>query len=241
VTGSTPSLIVHLQSRRRARAQVVQKLQHALPATVLLPDGLARLAGGPGGFGYLLGAAEVAVSALVIVSMFLAIRGIRGGKAPAPAASHDGNGHGVDWIDIMLAALLATEAIVHREETGHLPRPTIVLAAVMLLFGLLHGRIAARAGARRALRITADGVSMSGRFFRRLTATWAEIASLDIGTTEATLTTRDGRRQRLDLADLVNTDEARAALNEARSRLDAHRAAAAAAAAALGAATSPEA
>ncbi|MEP7345330.1 MAG: hypothetical protein ABI877_08685, partial [Gemmatimonadaceae bacterium] len=38
-------IIVPLESRRRERAQLAQKLQHVIPSVLLLTDGLGRLGG----------------------------------------------------------------------------------------------------------------------------------------------------------------------------------------------------
>ena len=42
-------VVVPIQSRRRERALLFQQLQHAVPALLLFPDGLQRLAGEPHG------------------------------------------------------------------------------------------------------------------------------------------------------------------------------------------------
>jgi hypothetical protein len=59
-----------------------------------------------------------------------------------------------------------------------------------------------------------------GRRFKRrkLHASWADIASIDIGERWAVITTRTGRRRKLDLADLEHSDQVRHALEEARQR-----------------------
>ncbi|MEZ5318998.1 MAG: hypothetical protein R2752_16475 [Vicinamibacterales bacterium] len=233
---------VPLRLRRARRAQLFQKIQHALPAAFLLPDGLARLRAEPHGLGVLLGATEVVASAAVAFLLFKAIRAARR-PMPTPAADrgerpggtrgaarggngagdhaghHDASHGGIDWVDVALAGLLATEAFVHRAETGHLPRPTIVLAPAMLVLGLMHGRIQAWGNRRRALRVGDDGISIPGRFFGRLTASWAEVASIEIGPAAARVALKDGRSRTIDLAGAENQPAIARALEAARERL----------------------
>jgi len=69
-----PDLIVPLVSKRRARAQLFQKLQHVLPAGVLLMHGLDRLQTGADAASLVLGAAEAGASALVIATFVRSLR-----------------------------------------------------------------------------------------------------------------------------------------------------------------------
>jgi hypothetical protein len=194
----------------------VQKLQHAFPSVILLTDGLGRLRRDPHGESLVLAIAELVVSVLVIGSLARAIRRMRSGEPPA---SHEAHPHAIDWIDICLAGMLIVEAVMHRFETGHLPRPTILLAATLLALGLLHGRLAAFGDRRRALRISDEGISVPGRFFQRLTLPWPEVAVLEVEDGHARIVAHDGRERRIDLADAVNADELREALAAAQARL----------------------
>jgi hypothetical protein len=212
---------VPVRSRRAQRGQFVQKLQHAVPSVVLLMDGVRRLRDNAHGESLLLAIAEVTVSVLVIGFMARAARRLRAGAAP----DHGGGGHHIDWIDICLAAMLTVEALMHQHETGHLPRPTILLAVTMLALGLMHGRLAAFRDRRRTLRITDEGVSVPGRFFKRLTLPWDQVARVEIDTRNARIVAVDGREQRIDFGDVLNVDAVREALAQASARLEAREAA----------------
>src|SRR5687767_2114920 len=90
VPKSPPTLTVPLDSRRRDRALLMQKLQHALPAVVLLFAGIRRLLAGDRGWALVLAMVEVAVSALLLRAVGKELRAAAGGHRP--------HGEGVDWV-----------------------------------------------------------------------------------------------------------------------------------------------
>jgi len=210
-----PTLAVPIRSRRRQRGQFVQKLQHGAAGGVLLFKGLAILQHGPEGTELLIGILEVATSALLIVAMLRAARRLRHGHQTHPHA------HGVDWIDIFIAAVLGVEAFERWHADGHIARPTILLALTMLMLGLQHRRIGARADRRRALQVTADGVSLPRRPFGRWSATWPEIAAIRTDARTAVVELRNRRSRSIDLTDTENAREIVEAFEEARRRFEA--------------------
>ena len=212
-----PIRVVPLQSRRRERAALLQKLQHVVPAATLLGQGLARLLHEPHGWSLALGAAELVISVVVVVAFGRQARTTwRGGHAPH---GDPGAGHAIDWVDVCLGVMLGVEVWAHWYETGHVKRPTVTLAVGMIVIGLLHGRIAAGGTRRRTLRVDEAGIDVGGRLFRRFRATWDQLAGIDIGSDRARLVRRDGRVRTIDLRDLHHSGEVRAALEEARLRL----------------------
>ena len=138
---------------------------------------------------------------------FAAVRKPHGGH-------HDSHG-GVDWFDVFAAGVLTAEALEHWHTHHHLPRPTVLLAAVTLTPGLLHGRIARR----RMLHIHDDGIRVGRRFFRKFAAPWQEIERIDMDDKHAHIILRSGRTWRTKLKGLPNAPEVRAALLTARSRI----------------------
>jgi hypothetical protein len=209
-------LTVPLRSKRRERAILLQKLQHAAPAVVLLGAGLTALGEDAHGFALALAILEIVSSVTLFVTIILALRQAR---RPANAAASLRPHHGPDWIDVFTAAVLFTEAIERYHHTHHIARPTILLAVVLLTIGLLHGRIVTRAGRRMTLQVGDDDLFVGGRPFRTLRVKWADLASIEVGGRYATVTARDGRRRKLDLEDLEGADAVRAALEGARQRL----------------------
>jgi hypothetical protein len=55
---------------------------------------------------------------------------------------------GIDWVDILLGAMLFTEVWAKYMETGHIARPTVLLGVVMIFFGLFGGKFLAWKQAR---------------------------------------------------------------------------------------------
>ena len=220
---------VPLLSKRRELAQFLQQLQHGLPSILLLTHGMDRLRHEPHGWPLALGVAEVAVSVLVLGAFVRAIRALR---KPHPAvvespvvrpgdASAHHDRHHIDWVDLCLAGMLAVEVWAHWHESGHIKRPTLLLVPIMLALGLTHGRIEAFHRRRRALRIGDSGLTIGGKFFTRFTAAWEELSRIEIEPRRARLVRKDGRVRVINLADLKNEAEVRAALDSVRARLQA--------------------
>jgi hypothetical protein len=212
-------VIVPLRSKRRERALVLQKLQHAAPAIVLLFSGVRTLGDDPHGAALALAVFEIVSSVLLIATMARALRAAKRPVDAAAAPHHHHGHHGVDWIDIFTAAVLFAEAWERYHESHHIARPTILLGLTLLTVGLLHGKIITRAQHRRTLRIDDDGVYVGGKPFRSLRARWSEVAAIDIGDRYGTITLKNGRVRRLDLPDLEGSTHVRAALAAAQQRL----------------------
>jgi hypothetical protein len=207
-------------SRRRERIQLMQKVQHGVPALVLFVEGLDRILNGAGDANRWLGTVEAFASLLVLGAIARAIGRLRWGAGHTPPRQRV-HLHQIDWVDVLLGAMLFTEVAVHWFETGHWRRPTLLLAVATLAVGLLHGRLTAFAAKRRALRITDDGVSVGGKLFGRFTARWSEIARIDLADKSAALVTKDGRTKTFDLIDLRHGNDVTRALARARVRLEA--------------------
>jgi hypothetical protein len=142
-----------MQSRRRERALLAQKLQHLIPALPLLFQGATALASGVEGFGWWLAIAELVTSVLLFVTVVRAIRHYRADALPHAA-------HGVDWAHVWAAGVLLAEAGERWHLHHHLARPVILTAFVTLALGLFHGRIVARTEHRRSLRVEESGVAL---------------------------------------------------------------------------------
>ena len=205
---------IPLVSRRRERAQLFQKVQHGLPSLALLMHGFRGLEAGDQGLALVLSLAQIVTSVLVIGGIVQSIRRTARADGDGAAAHHGG----IDWVDLFLGAMLATEAFSHQYSTGHLPRPTILGAIIMAMLGLLHGRITTYRSRRRSLTADESGLTIRGRFFSTFTATWPGIERIDIGDRYATITTREGRSKKIDLSDLKNRADVTRALERAQRR-----------------------
>ena len=188
---------------------------------IVLSDGISHLQHDPHGVSLALGVAEVVISLFVIGTV---IRGFRQLRSAGSAGSHGHAHHGIDWIDLSLGAMLLVEAYAKFHANGRIARPMILMGVVLLIVGIFHGRIAAWGARRLELRVDDHGISVPGRFFRRLTLAWSEVAEITVGAATARVIALDGRDQQLNLADAINADAIRHALADARGRLDAHRA-----------------
>ena len=214
-----PELVVPIQSRRRDLAQLLQKLQHVVPAAPLLFQGISRLQHEPHGWSLLLAAGEVGISVLVVGAFIRTVRAAR--RTHDADHGHAHASHGVDWVDLLIGAMLGIEVWAHWYESGHIKRPTVVMAVGIFVIGLLHGKIAARAGRRQALKIDDAGLAVGGRPFQNFTATWDELAAVEIEPARARLIRKDGKVRTLNFADMRNAADVREALEGVRLRLPA--------------------
>lgn len=217
-TSATHMIAVPIRLRGSQRALFVQKLQHAVPSIVVLGDGIDHLSHDPHGIDLALGIFEVGAAVLVIGSVLRGFRELRKHLAKSPDDVH--SHHGPDWIDICLGVMLSVEAYSKFHATGHVPRPTILLAVVMFAIGLLHGRLAAWGDRRRELRVGPDGITWPVKPFFRQTLTWPEVASIEIDDRWAVITPVTGLSKRIDLRDVLQPKSIRDALMSARTFLD---------------------
>ena len=183
---------------------------------LLLADGWRILTARPEGLSLAVGLALLLTSVLVLGSV---IRSLRHQVRRRGEAHGLGLHHGIDWVDIFLAAMLAAEAFAHWHETGHIRRPTVLTAMVMLALGCLHGPLTARHHRRRTLRVDDRGLNLGGRWGRRFTAAWEDIARVDLDEGNATIVRTDGAIRRINLSDLQNAREVSAVLEGVRARV----------------------
>jgi len=206
-------VVVPLHSRRLRRALTLQKLNHAVPTVGLVVSGVQALQHGARGFELALALTEIVTSAFLIGSLVKNIRAAR--RHAVPEAVHHG---GVDWVDVWAAGVLFAEAGEQWQLKHHLARPIILNALLTLVLGFTHGRMAALRHRRRAMRLTDTGIHVAGKPFMAFRATWTDIASVTVGDASAEIRTRAGQIRRVDLLDLENAAEVRAALYEAQRR-----------------------
>jgi mannose-6-phosphate isomerase-like protein (cupin superfamily) len=202
--------VIPLLSRRFERALLLQKIPNLVGGVGVIADGVVRMQRGTQQYDLALGGAEVFVS-LLALGLFAnaVIAAVSPGAEPPREAPT-----GVDWIDVVLAATLAVGAVAHHEATRHWPGPTLLLSAVILVFGIFQGPIGARARRRRGLRLSNKGLSVGARL-RRFAVEWADLKPIVVGDRWAVLESTGGAQHRIDLADLGNHQEVRDALREA--------------------------
>jgi mannose-6-phosphate isomerase-like protein (cupin superfamily) len=200
--------VIPFLSRRRERALVGQKLPHAIGAVALFADGILRAQRETQPYGWVLAGAEILVSVLVLAGI---VRGVLK-AASAPVEQHAPPL--IDYVDLLLAAMLTVEAFAHHYETAHWPRPTLLTAATMLMVAMFHGPLTVLARRRRGLVMSNKGLSV-GHPLRRFNADWSELKSIVVTERAAVLETVHGVTHRIDLSDLGNETQVRDALREA--------------------------
>jgi hypothetical protein len=219
-------IVVPLRSHRQQRAVLAQKLQHLFPAAVLVLAGLQTVTERPRGWALALAIVQIVSGALMLGALTRTVHRERHLLTRRRHAAHpsllDHPTHPtIEWENLIAAAMVLAEGWEHRIHGGHrFPRPAILTAVVLIVAGLLHGRITGFAQTRRTLRVDEHGLYVPGRRFkaRKIHARWADVASIDIGERWAVITTRGGRSRKLDLQDLEAADRVRDALTEANRR-----------------------
>lgn len=206
----TETISVPLHSKRRQRAQLVQHLQHAIPAFGLAMGGLTALHAGVHGFEFGLAIAEVVTSTVLVVALARHLR-----------HRHDAHGHtGIDWITIFAAAMLFTEAGEKWNHSGHWFSPQTLTAVATLVTALLSERLSARRQRRRMLHISGDEIAIArGPFRTKFSVPWHDVKAIELTDHEALIHTHTGKHERLNLKDLHNAHDVTAALHTAQARL----------------------
>jgi hypothetical protein len=208
-----PPIVIPLRFKAFERVQVMQKLQHAVPAMALLPAGVQALMAGVHGFELVLAVFEVLTSAWLLRLVGKEVRAAVSGVATRAV----GHVHrGPDWAHLAAAAVIAVEVVERWHLHHRWSRPMILTGLVTLTLGLLHGTIERKRDARMSLRVESDGISFRPRRKKLFRAGFAEIERFDVGATSAELSTAAGRNARLEFGELRNPHEIAEALAAAR-------------------------
>ena len=190
------AVVVPLRSRRMERAETMMAALDGVSALNLALEGRERLARGGGAA--VLGWAELAVAAVLLVTAIAMLRGRR----------HLGR-----WVSGLAGIVLLLDGLSRTYgPKGHPSWALTLNGVVLLVLVLLAPRLAARREALRVLRLDGDGISYRRNRFRRFAVSRAEIAGIAIDDRSAVVRRRQGGERRIDLADLHNRDEAEAAL-----------------------------
>lgn len=210
-------VVVPLRSRRLKRALTIQKLNHVVATIGLIVSGVQALQRGAAGFDLALAIVEIVTSLFLIGSLARAIGHTRANTSATDAHHH----HGVDWVDMWAAGVLFAEAGERWHLHHHVARPIILTGLVTLGLALMHGRMSVFRQRRRSMCVTDAGIYVPGKPFRSFRARWGEIAAVNVGDRSADIRTREGHVRRLDLLDLENAAEVKAALKDAQRRVQA--------------------
>ena len=184
-----------LQSWRFRRVQRSQALQHAVVGFTLLLTGFDALRSAEGSRP--LAGFELLTGALLFLA---AAREVRG--------KHHGGGAAVSIVDI-LAGVAATAEGLHRAHGGShgLQFAYYAIAAIMLLRGVLYGRLVTL----RRLELDPRGFFLRTSIFRSVRGRWRDLDKLSDTPQAIDIALAGGARHRLNLTDLENAEEVRAA------------------------------
>ncbi|HEV8242225.1 MAG TPA: hypothetical protein VGS57_22855 [Thermoanaerobaculia bacterium] len=192
----TEAVVVPLHSRRLERSETMMAALDGLSGLNLALEARERLSRGGGAT--VLGWAELAVAAVLLITTVAMLRGRR----------HFGR-----WVSGLAGIVLLLDGLSRTYgPKGHPSWALTLNGLVLLTMTGLAPRLEARRRARRVLRLDGEGIIYRRNRLRRFTVPRANIASLVIDGPTALVRTRNGGERRIDLGDLHNRDEAEAAL-----------------------------
>jgi hypothetical protein len=148
---------------------------------------------------------EIAIAIVLFAAFIKEVRTARR-HAAKPHGSHPG----VGWFDLAAGALLIFEAFhgAHHGKPGYL-RPQFLSGLVAIALGVFHSRIHHLHQRRRYLKVDDTGLEFRLPPFRKVSAQWSDVASVDLGPSHATLHLHDGSRRKIALGRFRNSDELR--------------------------------
>jgi hypothetical protein len=160
------------------------------------------------------GAVIAAAEAVAGVALLVAI----GGELRQMRAGVDHDTGRISWVTLFAALVLIAECVQSYYEKGRVPRPAALTAAATLVLAIFQPRLKRRRAEWHVLRLDAAGMLIRTGKFRRLSATWDEIAAIRRDGTTLRVELRDGRTRTLRLRTIRNRDELFAALSEAAAQ-----------------------
>jgi hypothetical protein len=212
--GAASAPVLPLRSKRRTRAQMVQKLQHVLPAALLIVSAMSAFRGGEEGAARVIAIVEAIAAVAFIASVAYEVR-----KSRRKEPGHPHAAHAIDWPDVLVSLVFFAEALERWHRRGKIFNPPFLTGVGMLALGLLHGRIFGAVERHRSLRIDDTGISIGKRPFGKFRAPWDALRTIEIDARYARITRRDGGERRIDLHDVEEAGPVRRALEDARRRL----------------------
>jgi hypothetical protein len=183
-------LTIHLQTKRRRKAQRISMLQHGTAALLLFIGGFSKISAGESEE-YLIASLELLAGAAVLVSMLFELR-----------KSNEQEHSSIKWLDIFAGGMLVVEGI-SKLHAGPKHYPIAIanfLAAIAtIMVGVFHHRIT------KATRITLDEKGIEARTspVRKFHLSWSEIQSITVDDAAIRLLTKNGER-RIKLNNLTN-------------------------------------
>lgn len=186
-------LTIHLETKRRRKAQRISMIQHGAAALLLFIGGFSKISAGESEE-YLLAVLELLAGAAVLISMFFELR---------KTGEHEPGA--IKWLDIFAGVMLVVEGI-SKLHAGpkHYPMAfaNFLAAAATFLVGIFHHQIT------HATRITVDDEGISARTspVRKLRFSWKEIQAITVDDAAIRIVTAKGEKK-IRLSNLINGKE----------------------------------
>ena len=196
---------IYFEDKRRERAQLGTKVQHALGGVPLLLSGIQNFRE----------VAEVPVALLEIgIAVVVLTAFIKEVRAVLRPNAHSGHGsHSVvGWFDLAAAVLLIFEAFHSPHQKAAYLRPQFLSGVVTLGLGLFHGKLHAYQKRKCYLELNDSGLHCRLNRFRRFFIPRQQLASIDVEPTRVVFRRTDGKRHTLPLSRLHNAEAVRAEL-----------------------------
>jgi hypothetical protein len=209
-----PVVVIPLLSRRGERWILLQRIPDGLAAGALFNDGVRRFGYATQSYSRALAAAELLASTVVLGTIVSAL------ISTFRQQPHDSEPVGaltISWTDLSLSGMFAIDALGDYLESGRWSPVSMLLSIAMFVMAFIRAPIVSFVQRRRGLTVTKSGLRIGGPL-RGFAADWGELESIDIGDRFAVLQPTEGRECRIDLIDLVNERQVRAALGEAEVR-----------------------
>jgi len=209
-----PVVVIPLLSRRGERWILLLRVSDALAAGALFNDGVQRFGYAMQPYSWALAAAELLASMIVLGTIVSAVVST---LRQRPHHSERVGVLAISWTDLSLSGMFAIDALGDYLETGRWSPFSVLVSVAMFVMAFMRAPIVSFVQRRRGLRMTKRGLRIGGRL-RVFAADWGELESINVGDRFAVLQPTEGRECRIDLIDLINERQVRAALGEAEVR-----------------------
>jgi hypothetical protein len=186
-------IVIRLHDRRLEMRQKLDVLNNLPPVIALATVGLEGLhAANPWAraFSWL----ELAVAALVVVTVGREMRHLR---RHTPKTDAD-DAAAIEWVDVVAATVLFTEAAQRYVQTGKPSYAAIVAGIFTLGQGRLRAHMVKRRGPRQ-VRVSDEGIRAKLAAFRRFDVPWSDVERVERGPKVMYLHRVSGKRHRIGI------------------------------------------
>jgi hypothetical protein len=197
-------VVIYLQDKRRQAAAWLQKIQHLIGGVPLLLSGVQNFADDaerP------MAVVEIVIALLVLTAFIKETR-----DELRKRGEHHDSAFG--WFDLAAGGLLIFEAFHGAHHKPGYLRPQFLSGVVTIGVGLFHGRLHHLMKRKRYLKLDEDGLEFRVTRFRHLRLRWEGLKSIDLSGSCASFERTDGRRHKVRLNVLHDSEKIKRAIAE---------------------------